>query len=144
MHPTPCKPRTRARCEPRPQTRSPAPYHQQPEVNYLPSFSPLFICLERSPLRGDRSREIDLFENLDIVHIRLLVVARHPQARQPCATRCLTTIPKRTAAFAQSEMDADALLCDQATLESRVLTAHLPRCRVVCQRAFYVCIAAGF
>jgi hypothetical protein len=31
------------------------------------------ICLERSPLRGDRSREIDLFENLDKVHIRLLV-----------------------------------------------------------------------
>ena len=47
--------------------------HQQPEVNYLPRFSPLLICLERSPLRGDRSREIDLFENLDIVHIRLLV-----------------------------------------------------------------------
>jgi hypothetical protein len=34
------------------------------------------ICLERSPLRGDRSREIDLFENLDIVHIRLLVAAQ--------------------------------------------------------------------
>ena len=50
-----------------------APLHQQPEVNYLPRFSPLLICLERSPLRGDRSRQIDLFENLDIVHIRLLV-----------------------------------------------------------------------
>ena len=48
-------------------------FHQQPEVNYLPRFSPLLICLERSPLRGDRSREIDLFENLDMVHIRLLV-----------------------------------------------------------------------
>ena len=48
-------------------------HHQQPEVNYLPRFSPLLICLERSPLRVDRSREIDLFENLDIVHIRLLV-----------------------------------------------------------------------
>ena len=48
-------------------------YHQQPEVNYLPRFSPLWICLERSPLRVDRSRQIDLFENLDIVHIRLLV-----------------------------------------------------------------------
>ena len=47
--------------------------HQQPEVNYLSRFSPLLICLERSPLRGDRSRQIDLFENLDIVHIRLLV-----------------------------------------------------------------------
>jgi hypothetical protein len=45
--------------------------HQQPDVNYLPRFSPLLICLERSPLRGDRSREID--ENLDKVHIRLLV-----------------------------------------------------------------------
>ena len=49
-------------------------YHQQSEVNYLPRFSPLLICLERSPLRGDRSREIDFFENLDVVHIRLLVV----------------------------------------------------------------------
>ena len=56
--------------------------HQQPEVNYLLRFSPLLICLERSPLRGDRSRQIDLFENLDIVHIRLLVVrwvgSHHP------------------------------------------------------------------
>ena len=47
--------------------------HQQPEVNYLPRFCPLLICLERSPPRGDRSREIHLIENLDIVHIRLLV-----------------------------------------------------------------------
>ena len=51
----------------------------EPEVNYLPRFSPLLICLERSPLRVDRSREIHLFENLDIVHIRLLVV---------CSSRC--------------------------------------------------------
>jgi hypothetical protein len=48
--------------------------HQQPEVKYLPRFSPLLIRLEGSPLRGDRSREIELFESLDMVHIRLLVV----------------------------------------------------------------------
>ena len=49
--------------------------HQKPEVNYLPRFGPQLICLERSPLRGDHSREIDLLDNLDIVHITLLVVA---------------------------------------------------------------------
>ena len=47
-------------------------------MNSLPRFSPLLISIERSPLRGDRSREIDLFDNLDIVHIRLLVDARGP------------------------------------------------------------------
>jgi len=51
--------------------------HQQPEVNYLPRFGPQLICLERSPLRGDHSREIDLLENLDIVHITLLVEGHH-------------------------------------------------------------------
>jgi len=49
-------------------TRKHSISHQQPEVNYLLRFSP--------PLRGDRSRKIGLFENLDIVHIRLLVECR--------------------------------------------------------------------
>ena len=53
-------------------------YHQQPEVNYLPRFSPQLISLERYTLSVHRAGEIDLFENLDIVHIRLLVA--------PCAT----------------------------------------------------------
>ena len=47
--------------------------HQQPEVNYLPRFSPQLIALERYTLSVYRAGEIDLFENLDIVHIRLLV-----------------------------------------------------------------------
>ena len=34
--------------------------------------------MDGSPSQGDRSRRIDLFENLDIVHIRLLVVVNHP------------------------------------------------------------------
>ena len=46
--------------------------HQQPEENYLPCFSQL-ISLERYTLRVYRAGEIDLFENLDIVHIRFLV-----------------------------------------------------------------------
>ena len=48
--------------------------HQQPEVNYLPRFSPQLISLERYTLSVYRAGEIDLFENLDKVHIRLLVV----------------------------------------------------------------------
>ena len=51
-------------------------FHQQPEVNYFPRFSPQLISLERYTLSVYRAGEIDLFENLDIVHIRLLVVAR--------------------------------------------------------------------
>ena len=47
--------------------------HQQPEVKYLPRFSPQLISLERYTLSMNRAGEIDLFENLDIVHIRLLV-----------------------------------------------------------------------
>ena len=47
--------------------------HQQPEVNYLPRFSPQLISLERYTLSVYRAGEIGLFENLDIVHIRLLV-----------------------------------------------------------------------
>ena len=53
------------------------PSHQQPEVNYLPRFSPQLISLERYTLRVYRAGEIDLFDNLDIVHIRLLVVTNH-------------------------------------------------------------------
>ena len=48
-------------------------HHQQPEVNYLPRFSPQLSSLERKMLSIYRAGEIDLFENLDIVHIRLLV-----------------------------------------------------------------------
>jgi hypothetical protein len=48
-------------------------HHQQPEVNYLPRFSPQLISLERNTLSVYRAWEIDLFEHLDIVHIRLLV-----------------------------------------------------------------------
>ena len=47
--------------------------HQQPEVTYLPRFSPQLISLERYTLSVYRAGEIDLFKNLDIVHIRLLV-----------------------------------------------------------------------
>jgi len=53
-------------------------YHQQPEVNYLPRFSPQLISLERYTLSVYRAGEIDLFENLDIVHIRLLVGCNQP------------------------------------------------------------------
>ena len=56
---------------PKARTRS---CHQQPEVNYLPRFSPQLISLERYTLSVYRAGEIDLFENLDIVLIRLLVV----------------------------------------------------------------------
>ena len=49
------------------------PIHQQPEVNYLPRFSLQLISLERYTLSVYRAGEIDLFENLDVVHIRLLV-----------------------------------------------------------------------
>jgi len=45
-----------------------------PQVNHLPRFSPHLISLERYTLSVYRAGEIDLFENLDIVHIRLLVV----------------------------------------------------------------------
>ena len=48
-------------------------HHQQPEENHLPRFSPQLISLERYTLSVYRAGEIDLFENLDIVHIRLLV-----------------------------------------------------------------------
>ena len=46
---------------------------QQPEVSYLPRFSPQLISLEWYMLSVYHAGEIDLFENLDIVHIRLLV-----------------------------------------------------------------------
>jgi hypothetical protein len=48
----------------------PRSYHQQPEVNYLTRFGHQLISLEECP----SAREIDLLENLDIVHITLLVV----------------------------------------------------------------------
>ena len=47
--------------------------HQQPDVNYLPRFSPQLISLERYTLSVYRAGGIDHFENLDIVRIRLLV-----------------------------------------------------------------------
>ena len=49
-------------------------HHQQPEVNFLPRFSPQLMSLERYTLSVCRAGRIDLFENLDIVHIRLPVV----------------------------------------------------------------------
>jgi hypothetical protein len=49
------------------------PIHQQPEVNYLPRFGPQLISLEEQTLRVYSSGETDLLENLDIVHITLLV-----------------------------------------------------------------------
>ena len=52
--------------------------HQQPEVDYLPLFSPQLISLERCTLSVYCAGEIDLLENLDLVHIRLLVDARNP------------------------------------------------------------------
>ena len=42
-------------------------------MNYLPRFSPQLISLERYTLSVYRAGDIDLFENLDIVHLRLLV-----------------------------------------------------------------------
>ena len=48
-------------------------FHQQPEVNYLPRFSPQLISLERYTLSVYRTGGIEIFENLDIVHNRLLV-----------------------------------------------------------------------
>ena len=49
------------------------PSHQQPEVNYLPRFGPQLISLEEYTLSVYFSGEIDVLENLDIVHITLLV-----------------------------------------------------------------------
>ena len=43
-------------------------------MNSLPRFSPQLISLERYTLSVYRAGAIDIFENLDIVHIRLLVV----------------------------------------------------------------------
>ena len=48
--------------------------HQQPEVNYLPRFSPTLMSFDRYTLSVYRTGEIDLFENLFLVDIRLLVV----------------------------------------------------------------------
>ena len=64
--------------------------HQQPEVNYLPRFSPQLISLERYTMSVYRAGEIDLFENLDIVHIRLLEYGRmagFPQSSPRTALR---------------------------------------------------------
>ena len=61
---------------PEPNPRGRPGSHQQPEVNYLPRFSPQLISLERYTLSVYLAGEIDLFENLDIVHIRLLVEVR--------------------------------------------------------------------
>ena len=66
--------------------------HQQPEVNYLPSFSPQLISLERYTLSVYRAGEIDLFENLDIVHTRLLVEGLLPLGTVPCRMAVVTTI----------------------------------------------------
>ena len=60
------------------------PPHQQPEVNYLPRFSPQLISLERYTLSVYRTGEIDLFENLDIIHIRLLVPPRRTGVSKDC------------------------------------------------------------
>ena len=57
--------------------------HQQPEVNYLPRSSPQLISLERYTLSVYPAGEIDLFENLDIVHIRLLVKCMRWHDGQP-------------------------------------------------------------
>ena len=55
------------------------PTHQQPEVNYLPRFGPQLISLEECSLRLHSPRGIDLLENLDIVHITLLVDTTPPK-----------------------------------------------------------------
>ena len=57
--------------------------HQQPDVNSLPRFSSQLISLERYTLSVYGEGEIDLFEKLDIVNIRLLVKAGR-QAACPC------------------------------------------------------------
>ena len=47
--------------------------HQQPEVNYLPRFSPQLVSPVMYTLSVYIAGEIDLLENLDTVHITLLV-----------------------------------------------------------------------
>jgi len=54
--------------------------HRQPEVNNLPHFSPQLFPLERQMLSFYRAGEIDLFENLDIVHMRLLLAVERREA----------------------------------------------------------------
>ena len=71
--------------------------HQQPEVNYLPRFSPQLISLERYTLSVYRAGEIDLFENRNIVHIGLLVetlgVCTEELLRWPCSRMPATSEP---------------------------------------------------
>ena len=47
-------------------------------MNYLPRFSPQLISLKRYTLSVYSAGEINLFQNLDIVHIRLLVASTKP------------------------------------------------------------------
>ena len=56
-------------------------YHQQPEVNCLPRFSPQLISPAMYTLSVYIAGGIDLLENLDIVHITLLVVVVSPPER---------------------------------------------------------------
>ena len=67
-------------------------HHQQPEVNYLPRFSPHLISLERYTLRVYRAGEFDLLGELDIVHIRLLVVLL-PRISEGRVTRVTKFVP---------------------------------------------------
>ena len=94
-------------------------FHQQPEVNYLPRFSPQLISLESCSLRLQYSRKIDLLENLDIFHITLLVVPhrfsnwnwrRSPRNDAPCRQMVTgaqgTRIEKLTVRIEESRMEA--------------------------------------
>ena len=70
-------------------------FHEQPVVNSLPRFSPQLISLERYTLSVYRAGELDLFKNLDIVHIRLLVVRRTFKLRCTTNTAAMNAHPLR-------------------------------------------------
>ena len=75
LHPTPyTRHPTPYTLHPTPNTLHPAPYHPQPDVKYLPLFSPQLISPAMYTLSVYIAGEIDLLENLDVIHITLLVV----------------------------------------------------------------------
>ena len=59
-------------------------FHQQPEVNYLPRFSPQLIFPAMYTLSMYIAGETNLLENLDIVHITWLVVRGRCRHRLQC------------------------------------------------------------
>ena len=94
--------------------------HQQPEVNYLPRFSSRLISLERYTLSVYRAGEMDLFENLDIVHVRLLVGG---QASVPGA--CLAVGEKK------QNLPAPSLMSVMVVYQRKALAWGTARSRAV-------------